>query len=209
MKEKRRAIYRLVTLAAILAGATTSVLVAKQATLTDIDSNSYNTVAVGNRIWAQENLNVSRYRNGDAIPQAKTLQEWQAALRKGEGAWCYYGNLQKNGQQYGKLYNWFAVNDPRGLAPSGTHIPTKQEWETLAKDLPTADNSIRFKMLPAGLRNYVDEKYSFLGEGAYFWSSSEHDENSAWYMTLNAQNKSAMLSAEEKYEGLSVRVIKD
>jgi uncharacterized protein (TIGR02145 family) len=86
------------------------------------------TVLIGNQEWTTKNLNVSKYRNGDNIPEVKDPQKW-ANLKT--GAWCYYNNDPENGKIYGKLYNWYAVNDPRGLAPDGFHIPSKKEWEEL------------------------------------------------------------------------------
>ena len=76
------------------------------------------------------NLNVDKFRNGDPIPQAKTNAEWLAAGENKQPAWCYYDNDPANGEKYGKLYNWYAVNDSRGLAPEGYHIPTYAEWTT-------------------------------------------------------------------------------
>jgi uncharacterized protein (TIGR02145 family) len=86
------------------------------------------TVTIGSQVWASKNLNVSTYRNGDLIPQVQDKEAWDKLTT---GAWCYYDNDESNVTKYGKLYNWYAVNDPRGLAPNGYHIPTDSEWETL------------------------------------------------------------------------------
>ncbi len=86
------------------------------------------TVKIGTQDWTTKNLNVSRYRNGDLIPEVRNQKEWDKLTT---GAWCYYNNDPKNGAIYGKLYNWYAVNDPRGLAPEGFHIPSEYEWKTL------------------------------------------------------------------------------
>ncbi len=94
-------------------------------------SGPYKTVTIGNQVWMKENLNVSTFRNGDPIPEAKTAEEWQAAGTEKQPAWCYYDNDPKNGVKYGKLYNWYAVNDARGLAPVGYHVPTDEEWSVL------------------------------------------------------------------------------
>ena len=88
-------------------------------------------VEIGTQVWMAENLNVATFRNGDPIPQAKTAEEWAKASQNKQPAWCYYNNDPVNGKKYGKLYNWYAVNDPRGLAPAGYHIPTDAEWDTL------------------------------------------------------------------------------
>jgi len=89
-------------------------------------------VAIGTQVWTTKNLDVATFRNGDAIPQAKTDEEWKAASDNKQPAWCYYDNKAANGTKYGKLYNWYAVNDARGLAPSGWHVPTDEEWTVLS-----------------------------------------------------------------------------
>ncbi|MFC2131722.1 FISUMP domain-containing protein, partial [Bacteroidota bacterium] len=85
-------------------------------------------VKIGDQKWTVCNLNVSRYSNGEIIPQVTDSAEWANLTT---GAWCYYNNDTSNGECYGKLYNWYAVNDPRGLAPHGWHIPTDDEWKEL------------------------------------------------------------------------------
>lgn len=67
-------------------------------------------VKVGDQIWMGRNLDVSTFRNGDPIPYAETDEEWEEAGENGEPAWCYYDNDPENGEKYGKLYNWYAVD---------------------------------------------------------------------------------------------------
>jgi uncharacterized protein (TIGR02145 family) len=98
-------------------------------------TGGYKSVKIGSQTWMVENLNVERFRNGDLIPQAKTDEEWKRAGENKQPAWCYYDNDPKNGSKYGKLYNWYAVNDPRGLAPAGWHVPSDPEWTTLSDQL--------------------------------------------------------------------------
>lgn len=88
-------------------------------------------IQICNQIWSGCNLDVEYYRNGDPIRYCETYDEWLDAASKHEGAWCYYDNDPENGAIYGKLYNWYAVNDPRGLAPEGWHVPTDEEWKEL------------------------------------------------------------------------------
>ena len=90
-----------------------------------------NEIKIGQQVWTAENLNVDKFRNGDPIPEAKTDEEWENAGNNKQAAWCYFDNDPSNGIKYGKLYNWYAVNDPRGLAPLGCHIPSDQEWTDL------------------------------------------------------------------------------
>ena len=88
-------------------------------------------VKIGNQIWMTQNLKVAHFRNGDSVPYAKTAEEWEKAGKEQKPAWCYYNNDPANDSKYGKLYNWYAVNDPRGLAPAGWHIPSDVEWKQL------------------------------------------------------------------------------
>lgn len=116
--------------------------------------SSVDEVTIGNQVWMAENLNVDTFRNGDPIPHSKTEEEWDEADANGLAAWCYYENDPVNGLKYGKLYNWHAVNDPRGLAPKGWHIPSDEEWTNLVYSLSNEDpdsldiygNSVGIKM---------------------------------------------------------------
>ncbi len=108
--------------------------------VTDIDGNIYPTVQICNQVWTAKNLDVSHYRNGDVIPQVTDSTTWANLTT---GAWCYYQNITANGPIYGKLYNWYAVNDPRGLAPAGWHVPSDAEWNKLVKCIdPSADTTV-------------------------------------------------------------------
>jgi len=95
--------------------------------VTDIDGNIYKTIRIGNQEWMTENLKVTHYRNGDPLPNLKNNSDWVSACN---GAWCLYNN-ESNSDIYGKLYNWYAVNDSRGLAPEGWHVPTDDEIKEL------------------------------------------------------------------------------
>jgi uncharacterized protein (TIGR02145 family) len=97
-----------------------------------ISQNTIESIKIGNQEWMSSNLNVITFRNGDTIPLAKTNEEWESAGENGQPAWCYYESNSQNGEKYGKLYNWYAVNDSRGLAPNGWHIATDKEWKILS-----------------------------------------------------------------------------
>ena len=88
-------------------------------------------VTVGSQTWSNRNLDVSTFRNGDPIPEAKNADEWQEFCKTNKPAFCYRNFDPTNGPKTGKLYNFHAVMDPRGLAPQGWHIPNKAEFETL------------------------------------------------------------------------------
>lgn len=97
----------------------------------NIKQASFSEIRIGSQVWMGENLNIARFRNGDIILEAKTDVEWKLAAQNKMPAWCYVNNDSVNGVKYGKLYNWHAVHDPRGLAPEGWRIPRHDEWQKL------------------------------------------------------------------------------
>jgi uncharacterized protein (TIGR02145 family) len=102
----------------------------------DIDGNVYLTIKIGKQVWMAENLKVTRYRNGQAIANVTGASSWAAMASSAEkGAWCYYNNDRNSDKIYGKLYNWYAASDTRGLAPKGWHIPSNDEWIELGNTL--------------------------------------------------------------------------
>ena len=106
--------------------------------VTDIDGNVYQTVRIGTQVWMKENLKVSKYRNGNSIPTGLNDSQWSGTT---SGAYSIYSNDPTNNAIFGKLYNWFAVADPRGLCPAGWHVPTDSEWYSLENYLdPTVNN---------------------------------------------------------------------
>lgn len=184
-------------------------------------------VRICSQTWMDRNLDVSTYRNGDAIPQVTDPLQW-AALRT--GAWCYYNNDPTNGAIYGKLYNWYAVNDPRGLAPQGWHIPTDAEWTVLTdclgelslaggkmKEIGTshwespntdASNSSGFTGLPGGLRD-DGGNFGGIGRDGYWWSLTESSTNFAWTRFLFSAVAIIGFGGGYKPDGISVRCLKD
>lgn len=121
----------------------------------------YPEVVIGTQTWLQKNLEVTTYRNGDPIPEITDIAEWANTT---SGAWCYYNNDPANGPIYGKLYNWYAVNDPRGLAPEGWHIASDYDLKILEVYLgmswSNADND--------GIRG-TDEGGKMKEAGNYHW----------------------------------------
>jgi uncharacterized protein (TIGR02145 family) len=105
---------------------------ATEGTVTDVDGNVYKTAKIGNQWWMLENLRVTHYRNGEPVPAVSDRVTWANLTT---GACCCYENLDGDVATYGRLYNWFAVSDPRGLAPQGWHVPTDAEWQTLERFL--------------------------------------------------------------------------
>lgn len=164
---------------------------------TDIDGNNYPTIQICSQIWMAKNLNTSKYKNGDLIPQVQDPIQW---VNLTTGAWCYYKNESSNGPVYGKLYNWYAVNDSRGLAPSGWHIATQQEYISLnnclgislqgckLREIGTlhwginygcSTNESGFTAIPAGQRLWNGEYSAFasvengnISTNAEFWAGN-------------------------------------
>ena len=188
----------------------------------DATTNNLNTIKIGNQTWATRNLNLETYRNGEVIPQVQDANAW-ANLRT--GAWCYYENNTANGSSYGKLYNWYAVNDPRGLAPKGYHIPSDAEWTILSDNLGdeagtkmksssgwknngNGNNTSGFAGLPGGYRN-SNGYFSFIGANGDWWSSSESSAGSAWYRYLYSFNGNVYRNSSDEQNGFSVRCLRD
>ena len=194
------------------------------------DETKFKIVKIGTQTWMAENLNVSHFRNGDPIPEAKTAKEWLNAGEKGKPAWCYYDNKSDNDKIYGKLYNWYALKDIRGLSPKRWHIPSDKEWTTLANNLGGFDlaggrlkeigtnhwknNNIgvndetKFLALPGGQRLYSGAFYNIGNEG-YWWSSTEEHKNAAYFFYMSNINARLWSGRGNKKSGFSIRCIKD
>lgn len=131
-------------------------------------------IAINNQIWSVENLDVSTYRNGDSIPEVQNPEEWKDLKT---GAWCYFDN-DPNNNKYGKIYNWFALNDPRGLAPKGYRITSHYDWLKLVENLDRSWNSLeklidlKFIDFLAGYRS-DGGRFEYWNEGVGWWTSSE------------------------------------
>lgn len=119
--------YRKITIASLL-----SVLLAVSCifskTVKDIDGNVYKIVKIGNQWWMAENLRITHYRNGDPIPNVTENSEWFSLKT---AAYSNYGNNEVNAAIYGRIYNWYAKNDHRKIAPEGWHVPTDHDWKEL------------------------------------------------------------------------------
>ena len=194
-------------------------------TSTEIKTAVIMSVGFGKQIWMKTNLDVSRYRNGDEIPQVQDPEKWSNLTT---GAWCYYENNTSNGVVYGKLYNWYAVHDPRGLAPVGWHIPSDEEWTALTDFLGGANvagekmklilsntsnkeelNKNNFSGLLGGLINDAPCKFAGIGRSGIWWSSTAVYGSYAWYRGLYFNNKEVTRNYLNKTIGFSVRCVKD
>lgn len=195
--------------------------------ITDIDGNRYNYVKIGSQIWATKNLDVSHFRNGDPIPEIEDANEWKKAGEDGRPAWCYYNGDPANRAYYQKLYNWYAVTDQRGLAPTGCHIPTRNDWDILVTYLGNYNvaggkmksssgwnengngrNESGFSGYPGGER-YLGE-FKDTGITGEWWSSSEGTRTDiAFTQYLYYFHGGTNYNDMYKSDGHSVRFIKD
>ncbi|MFZ4398758.1 MAG: FISUMP domain-containing protein [Bacteroidales bacterium] len=193
-------------------------------TVTDIDGNVYNTVAIGTQVWMKENLKVTKYRNSNLIGTT-TLDISSESSPKYQ--WAYNGN-ENNVATYGRLYTWYVVNDSRNLCPSGWHVPSDAEWTTLTTYLggvsiaggklaglshwnspnTAATNETGFTALPGGGRDYNGTFYS-IGSMVNCWSSTESSTGSAWVLYVYNCSSQANIDWFDKRTGLSVRCLKD
>lgn len=197
-------------------------------TVTDIEGNVYNTIAIGTQVWMKENLKTTKYNNNTAIPNNPDSSTWDALLT---GAYCNYNNDSTKGTTYGRLYNWYAITDTRGLCPTGWHIPSDTEWTTLTnflggisvaggkmKEIGTthwslpntsATNSSNFTALPSGYRNSSNGSFTGIGYFGDWWTATSHDNASAWARNLSYANATVVTPISPKNVGYSARCIKN
>jgi uncharacterized protein (TIGR02145 family) len=111
-------------------------------------------ITIGNQIWSSRNLDIDTFRNGEKILEVNSTEEWKKANAECIPSWCNYDFDSENGKLYGKLYNWYAINDPKGLAPDGWRIPTRDDWNDL--------NVFLTPPMPEGM--WPSEYSNFLGK---------------------------------------------
>ena len=201
--------------------------------LTPSTAVSLPTVVIGTQQWTDKNLDVLTYRNGDLIPQVTDATAWAALTT---GAWCYFNNDPSGyGSIYGKLYNWYAVNDPRGLAPQGWHIATSDELATLRTTLggstvagakmktttrwttpnplykgAGATNESGFSGLPGSYRDSDGSFFNFIGQEGYWWTATEFNTTIAYHYQLGKDFDNAVWGKIlNKKRGFSVRCVRD
>jgi len=199
----------------------------KNNTAIDIDGNSYKTVQIGNQIWMAENLKVTHYRNGEAIPNITSRDEWS---KLETGAYCSYDNKPAFAETYGLLYNWYAVDDNRRLAPKDWRIPSDEDWQQFIDFLggdriaggKLKENGIRhwqspnkgatdeygFSALPGGYR-YKNGSFDNLLIFTYFWSATKCRKNFAWRRVMFYNDIDISRYNNHKQNGFSVRCIRD
>lgn len=192
-------------------------------------------VKIGEQIWMVQDLDVTTFRNGDEIFHAKTPKEWNDAFKKKMPAWCYCTDKAGQSTQYGKKYNWFAVNNIRRLAPSGYHIPSKEEWEEMINVLGgrgyagyklkttmgwglvhngSGNNAAGFNAVPNGFASHWGG-CGDTGEFGYWWTSTYDPENwtgfaariGSWDYMHKQASQSIIVAAHEHKQSYNVRCI--
>lgn len=196
-------------------------------TMIDQDGNTYSTVLIGTQVWMAENLRTSIYRNGDSIPNVTDNSQWKTLT---SGASSFYNNESQYSNPYGKLYNWYAVADPRMICPNGWHVPTLDEWSILIDYLggetvaggkmksksrqywqnpnKGATNVSGFSGLPGGGRS-VNGSFGDLGTHGHWWSFAEDGAPYAWFRGLIYNTANVYKFGTSKKNGLCVRCLRD
>jgi uncharacterized protein (TIGR02145 family) len=197
-------------------------------TVADVDGNTYSVVTIGSQCWMGENLKTSKFRDGSAISEVTDGEQWKNQLTP---AFCWYDNDNSNEGTYGKLYNWFAIQDSMGICPDGWHVPSDAEFVVLTKylgseydvasgrlkeegtthwDAPNemASNSSGFTGLPGGMR-FQEGQFNHMGKNGLFWSSSRDSESLAFFLTLTYNTPTSYQTDTYKRSGFSCRCVKD
>ncbi len=199
--------------------------------INDVEGNSYKTVYIGTQQWMAENLKVTKYNDGTAIPNITDYMQW---TNLNTGAWAYYNDDIANNSKYGKLYNWYALspttNGNKNICPTGWHVPTDSEWTVLTdyldgitvaggkmKEVGTtnwnspntdASNTSLFTALPGG-RKTSGGNYLEIGTSGYWWSFTESNITDSRYFYLSIYDGIFHRVAYIKKAGFSVRCLKD
>jgi len=208
-----------------------------EVTVKDADGNEYTTVTIGTQTWMVENLQTTKYRNGDPIANVTDGTEW---ANLSTGAYCNYENEDTNATTYGRLYNWYAVQDERNIAPLGWHVPTDMDYYKLVKFIDAdAVQSYGIESQIAGAimketgyehwnapNEQATDQYGFKGIGGgarsdygsflnlkvkgYFWTNSEDAITGyPWYRNLLNDGVTIRRYTSNPNSGFSVILVKD
>jgi uncharacterized protein (TIGR02145 family) len=198
------------------------------ATVTDMDGNLYHTVTIGSQVWMVENLKVTRYNDGTAIPQVTDSASWENLKSPG---YCWYDNHDSTNQNnYGLLYNGYVINTGKNIAPVGWHIPSDSEWAVLTTYLggenvagdklkeagsthwsimnTVATNESGFTALPGGYRSASFALFAGIGTVGYWWSSTPYGYGFI-YRYMYDDESQVMSNNTNKEFGYSIRCIRD
>jgi uncharacterized protein (TIGR02145 family) len=195
-------------------------------TVTDIDGNVYETVQIGEQLWMAENLKVTHYKDGSEIPNITNNGDW---VGLSTGAYCDYDNNSTNSETYGRLYNWYTVDDDEGVCPEGWHVPSDAEYTVITdyfggyevaggkmketghehwyyysdEITEEATKESGFTGLPGGCRMNI-APYHVMGNNGYFWSSTN-----TWTRTLVYYDTLFIRYTGAERAGFSIRCLKD
>lgn len=202
-------------------------------TITDIDGNLYHIIKIGNQLWMIENLKTTKYRDGTSIPNITDSTQW---CNLTTGAYCDYDNIVSNSTTYGRLYNWYAINNTRKLAPKGWHVATNSDWITLGfyvgkwgsintisgaggklKETGTlhwlspntgATNEYGFSALPGGDRGNAGSFKGICNIGNW-WTGNDGSNGYAYSWSMLYMNSDLTNYLDSYYYGFSVRCVRD
>lgn len=193
-----------------------------------IDSRNgrvYKTIQMNEKTWMAENLEVMTFRNGDTIPLATSNKAWADAGENGKPACCYYANKKKNGPKLGLLYNWYAANDPRGIAPEGWRLPSSVDLASLLIFLGN-DSGIKLKSKwgwydggygtddfgfdgkPSGIRLHTGE-FGSQDSFTEYWLDGQKDDIFGYTMSFYYKENQMTRGTPNKWVGCSIRCVKD
>ena len=195
-----------------------------QSNLNEEAQQASDTVQIGDQVWMTKNINTLVFNNGDTILQARSNEDWVNAAKNKIPAWCYMDNDQSNGAENGRLYNYWAVIDTRGLAPEGWRIPTDDDFNKLLQEVGATNgnklkstsgwenggngtNSLGFNATPAGYRNATG-LFNPKGRLTCWWTLTEKSSGSAFGYVLIAADNSFKKDEYYKRSGLSVRCLR-
>lgn len=203
--------------------------------VSDVDGNTYKTIVIGTQTWMAENLRVTHYNDGTAIPLVTNAPAWRNDTTS---AYCNYTTNSDTINTYGRLYNWYTVNTGK-LCPVGWHVASDGEWNILEKYLDssvdttiiglvgtnigdqlkeagtthwlspsTGTNSSGFTALPGGSRGLNGTFYNF-GDYGYWWSSTKNYASTAWFRLLYYDYSNVNRNHYDQQNGFSVRCLQN
>ncbi len=199
-------------------------------TMTDQSGNTYKTITIGTQTWMAENLRTTKYRNGDPIPNVTDETAW---ARLSTGAYCYDNNNSNSSTIYGRLYNYYAILDSRNIAPTGWHVATVNDWNTLVNRCGgtmvagnklkekgwkhwllnmDATNESGFTALPNCTRfdNGFWDSVSLPGASGTWWCNSGNTDNLVcWNLNGNNGDVTSNAYGNDAQDGNPVRCVKD
>ena len=195
----------------------------------------WDSISIGNQVWASKNFSETHFQNGNEIPYIEDDELWEHHGLLGKPAWCFYNNDPSTEPIYGRLYNWHAATDPRGIAPKGWKLPSDSDWEEMEKylegtavgdssgfpqiglklkgkyhwnDAGNGSDTLGFNAIPAGYRA-TDGPFRDQGGTANFWSTTDNSHQNACYRTLYFYSANIFRYNNYKSNGISIRCIKE